>query len=263
MAFISSMRLRPSSRDLDGLLETGGDVAVDLFDGAGSRVDGRFGHRIRDFRHQRNLAELLGQVEQVEGAQEPGFTKKLIAELFVLHLVQAGDGHVGAGDAGIVRLPELQLGVGLEIEEMVVGLDLIVVLAAAAETLVGHRQVRDEGMGAGLVGGLVQGSIDTRHKLHGIICGCGIVTCIAFGVADRVQEFIATGENNGSQHKSGNIFDGLFHGALELKVDTYEEGTGAGIVAQVDAGHPVFVEAVADFRIHPGVLRDGQEVLSR
>ena len=48
---------------------------------------------------------------------------------------------------------------------------------------------------------------------------------------------------------------------LELNVDTYEEGTCAGIVTQVDSGYPVFTVTVSDLRIHSGVLGECEEVL--
>ena len=55
---------RLGRHDCDGLLEAGGDGSVDLLGGAGGGIFGRLGHGVRDRRDQRNVAELLRQVEQ-------------------------------------------------------------------------------------------------------------------------------------------------------------------------------------------------------
>ena len=88
------------------------------------------------------------------------------------------------------------------VHQVVPGLGFGVVHAAAAVAVVGAQVGLHDVPGAGEVAEIqVQRRIDAGHKLPGIFFGSREITGVALGITDRVQEFFAAGENEGSQHK--------------------------------------------------------------
>ena len=256
------LAVRVGRHDVAGLLEAGGDEAVDLLHGRQGRVLGGVTDALGNRGHERHDLEHLGEFEIEPGTKDVSLAEELVAQVLVLHLVEGGDGHVGAADTAVAVGPEFTLGIDVVVHQVVPGLGFGVVHATAAVLVVGAEVGLHDIAGAGVVAQVqVERSVDTCHELHGILFGGREITRVALGIADRVQEFLASREGKQGRGNGEKSYDSLFHDALELNVNTNEESPGSRIEAHVDAGSPVVVGALAHFGIHTGVAGDGQEVL--
>ncbi len=185
--------------DVGSLLQVGGNECEDFFLGRLGRVLSHFGYTLGDLGDQGNVPEHLDQFKIEQRTQEQGFSHQLVAQFFVFHLVQVGNGHIGAADAGVPVGPETVVLVQVDIHQVLQTRPVLVVLTASCEHVV-RKELSCKIVGVSTVcKHPVEGGVHPGYHLDGIVCRFRIVTGVFLGVAIRVKESFTTRKQQGSK----------------------------------------------------------------